>query len=647
LKENTSVSLSALSAIGAHLMVLLGVPGNSHGQCLVHQVQADTTKVAVTSTTQGYVLAYIDGAGAHFLNEGGEFFTVPHFGPYEFYKIDLDAGFAVIGHVWNDLNAIGVVLVYDYLTGTKVNEWHGNTSGIDGYMGAAVATTNGRFFVGEPIPDIPCCGQVLYYDTPLATIPKSSFSSSVGRVGYSVDLWQGSFTVGATREGDDRVLTFDLDAGTTFFVFSQPGDPGFAKSFALDSGYLAVVGDGGSGTGHVYVFDAVSGAPAYDLPIPGAHKVHASDGCLALEGTTGVHVLDLVSGDHVLHIPRPSQVDDWSIRDIDGDRLALTAQIGGVPHVMVYSVPRPWNDANGNGYDDGCEWVPGPTQDHWYTTAPRGAWDEGEGVAVGLGGHLATIRNQAENDWLLDTFLTVEPMWIGLTDQEQEGVFSWTSGESASYENWLVGEPDNGNGADWAVMSPILGTWLDEPQLPERVGIVELLSDDCDGDGQPDAYQIGLEPWLDWNGDGVLDGCAAPNYCTVTPNSTGVAAVIGASGTPVVTENAFTLEAWNLPLNEFAYFLTSESTGFVPNFGGSSGNLCLGAPQYRFNMPAGGGQVLNSGATGTVSFTLDLNLLPQGITFDPGETWYFQLWFRDFTTGPTSNTTDGIEVMFR
>jgi hypothetical protein len=48
-----------------------------------------------------------------------------------------------------------------------------------------------------------------------------------------------------------------------------------------------------------------------------------------------------------------------------------------------------------------------------------------------------------------------------------------------------------------------------------------------------------------------------------------------------------------------------------------------------------------------VSDTLDLNNLAQGIAFDQGETWYFQLWFRDFMTAPKSNSTDGIEVVFR
>ncbi|MDP6940349.1 MAG: hypothetical protein QF848_16145, partial [Planctomycetota bacterium] len=80
----------------------------------------------------------------------------------------------------------------------------------------------------------------------------------------------------------------------------------------------------------------------------------------------------------------------------------------------------------------------------------------------------------------------------------------------------------------------------------------------------------------------------------------------------------------------------------------SSGNLCLGFPFYRFNNASNGtGKVLNSGATGTFSFSPDLTNLPQNVTFMVGETWDFQAWFRDWNGSNTSNFTDGIEVMFR
>ena len=386
----------------------------------------------------------------------------------------------------------------------------------------------------------------------------------------------------------------------------------FGYSVAI-SGNRAIVGavgddDNGSSSGSAYVFDVTTGQELA--------KLTASDGA---------------AGDNF----------GWSV-GISGDRAIVGAWVdddNGTDSgsAYVFEFPGLWG------------WDQSPLNGHWYCALDTAlTWAQAEAQAQAWGGHLTTVRNHAENDWLLANYASDGSLyWIGYHDSVVEGQFEWSSGETPGYENWRAGEPDDLNGADWAVISPVTGTWLDETFLPERLGIVEVISDDCDGNGLPDAFEIAVAPWLDWNGDGVLDSCATSNYCSTNPNSSGLVAVIGASGSPVVTENTFTLEAWALPVNEFGYFLASESVAFVPNFGGSDGNLCVGAPQYRFNNPSDGGQVLNSGATGTMSFTLNLDGLPQGISFDPGETWYFQLWFRDFTTGPTSNTTDGIEVLFR
>ena len=304
-----------------------------------------------------------------------------------------------------------------------------------------------------------------------------------------------------------------------------------------------------------------------------------------------------------------------------------------------------------NLFDHATLYFMNPATGRWYREYNgdgASVWSDADAFARSMGGQLVTVRNQAENDWLSDTFSGDGSFfWIGYHDSNVEGQFEWSSGETPGYENWRNGEPDDNLGADYAVLVPGAGTWMDEPYLPERRFVVEWIPGDCNENGIPDAYEASQDPSMDWNGDGQFDDCVSANYCSTNPNSTGAAAVIGASGSPVVADNAFTLEGWDLPQNQFGYFLASESTTFVPGFGGSDGSLCVGAPQYRFNNPSDGGQVLNSGGTGTMSFTLDLDGLPQGITFDSGETWYFQLWFRDFTTGPTSNTTDGIEVMFR
>jgi hypothetical protein len=76
-------------------------------------------------------------------------------------------------------------------------------------------------------------------------------------------------------------------------------------------------------------------------------------------------------------------------------------------------------------------------------------WDEAEERAVLLGGHLVTIHDAAENQWLVGQFYgpgkiseTTGSLWIGLNDKENEGQWEWVSGAGASYRNWGPGEPD-------------------------------------------------------------------------------------------------------------------------------------------------------------------------------------------------------------
>ena len=148
------------------------------------------------------------------------------------------------------------------------------------------------------------------------------------------------------------------------------------------------------------------------------------------------------------------------------------------------------------------------------------------------------------------------------------------------------------------------------------------------------------------NGDGLLDSCIPPTYCTGAPNSSGNGGSIVALGSPELALNNLTLSATGLPMFQWSYFLMSQNQTSVPNFGGSQGVLCVGAPIVRFNMP-GTGQIDQTSVAGERSYTLDFTNLPQAIVFQPGDTWNFQLWFRDLNPGATSNTTDGVTVMFR
>jgi CotH kinase protein/Lamin Tail Domain len=138
----------------------------------------------------------------------------------------------------------------------------------------------------------------------------------------------------------------------------------------------------------------------------------------------------------------------------------------------------------------------------------------------------------------------------------------------------------------------------------------------------------------------ACSGLGTP-YCATNPNSTGAAAVLSGEGSPLIVDNDVTLSVTGLPVGQPGYFLMSDSAAFVAGFGGSQGNLCLGSPILRFN-----GDVLVVDGQGQVSFSPDLNNLPQGTVLQAGERWNFQLWYRDLNPANTSNTSNGLTIDF-
>lgn len=123
-----------------------------------------------------------------------------------------------------------------------------------------------------------------------------------------------------------------------------------------------------------------------------------------------------------------------------------------------------------------------PATGHWYDTVPGGLhnWADAEAGAVALGGHLVTINDAAEQQWLLDNGWGAPffNYWVGLNDIVTEGTFVWVSGEPVTYTNWAGGEPNNSGGNEDAVVmnwNSWPGLWNDVPVDFAATGIVEYL----------------------------------------------------------------------------------------------------------------------------------------------------------------------------
>lgn len=138
------------------------------------------------------------------------------------------------------------------------------------------------------------------------------------------------------------------------------------------------------------------------------------------------------------------------------------------------------------------------------------------------------------------------------------------------------------------------------------------------------------------------DVAIGTNYCgPANSNSTGLPAALSAIGSESVVADNVRLVATDMPANQFGYFLTSQTQGFVTP-PGSNGNLCLSGNIGRYVH-----DVMNSGAGGTFELQIEVNQMPVNpqVAIQPGETWNFQGWFRDSAVG-SSNFTDGLSVTF-
>jgi len=170
-------------------------------------------------------------------------------------------------------------------------------------------------------------------------------------------------------------------------------------------------------------------------------------------------------------------------------------------------------------------------------------------------------------------------------------------------------------------------------------------------DGSPGSF-CNFTNWLLGVDNINVSGMPAPplgsNYCNANTNSTGQAAVMTAMGNAMVAANDLTLECSGLPTNQFGIFVASRTTGFVPNPGGSAGNLCLGGVIGRFTLP---GEIVNSGAGGQFTLPVDLAFIPEGpgrVAVLAGDSWSFTCWFRDVSGGmATSNFADGYTIDFQ
>ena len=96
-----------------------------------------------------------------------------------------------------------------------------------------------------------------------------------------------------------------------------------------------------------------------------------------------------------------------------------------------------------------CDWATHCSHGYWFCWDNE-RWDNARPLCQAIGGDLAVIGDQAEQDFIR-TYATGGNQWqvglnqINVSGMNSSGVWEWVDGTLAmgGYENWRSGEPDN------------------------------------------------------------------------------------------------------------------------------------------------------------------------------------------------------------
>ncbi|MBQ2688367.1 MAG: peptidoglycan-binding protein [Clostridia bacterium] len=122
------------------------------------------------------------------------------------------------------------------------------------------------------------------------------------------------------------------------------------------------------------------------------------------------------------------------------------------------------------------------------------SWSEANAKCEELGGHLVTVNNEDEMNAVHQLMSQGQyaMYWLGITDEDQEGVWKDITGKVLVYTNWRAGYPDNDNNVEHYGLILNDGTWGDVSNMyPGEIGFVcEYETEDNTDDGHIHDYYV-------------------------------------------------------------------------------------------------------------------------------------------------------------
>ncbi len=87
-------------------------------------------------------------------------------------------------------------------------------------------------------------------------------------------------------------------------------------------------------------------------------------------------------------------------------------------------------------------------------------WHEAKSLCRGMGGHLATITSREEQHFLAD-LADGRYLYLGGSDEAEEGRWVWIDGSPWQFTAWMAGQPNNWGGDEHYLATYDKGEWVD------------------------------------------------------------------------------------------------------------------------------------------------------------------------------------------
>ncbi|MEM1322250.1 MAG: lectin-like protein [Bacteroidota bacterium] len=170
--------------------------------------------------------------------------------------------------------------------------------------------------------------------------------------------------------------------------------------------------------------------------------------------------------------------------------IAVTAAAGAANAIVDYSPPTATsNCTTGGGGLPACtdisESIAGFTyigefgnSKYYFSNQTNLTWAQAKTLTENSGGRLAIVDDAQENEYIRSNMASGTSVWIGLTDEVNEGTFVWVDGQVSTFFNWSPGEPNNSGGQEnYVRLRQDNGGWTDRDANFQLAAVMEI---ECD-----------------------------------------------------------------------------------------------------------------------------------------------------------------------